>query len=129
MRTERVFSGVIWEKQVGYCRAIKKGNFIAISGTTAIDDNGGIFAPGSAYAQTKRCFVLIEKALKQMNASLSDIVRTRMFVTNLSLANEYGRAHMEAFKDFPPTTSLIGVHSLILPELLVEVEADAILSS
>lgn len=69
MHTERVFSGVVWEKQVGYCRAIKKGNYIAISGTTAIDDYGGIFAPGDAYAQTKRCFVLIEKALKQMNAS------------------------------------------------------------
>lgn len=127
MHTERIFSGVIWEKQIGYCRAIKKGNFIAISGTTAIDDDGGIFAPGDPYAQTSRCFVLIEKALRQMKASLSDIVRTRMFVTDIAQANEYGRAHAEFFKNFPPATSMIGIDSLIVPELIIEVEADAVL--
>lgn len=116
-------------KKIGYCRAIRKGNFIAISGTTAIDEGSSIFAPGNAYAQTKRCFVLIEKALKQMNASPSDIVRTRMFVTDIRRAFEYGRAHMEFFKDFPPATSMIEIASLILPELLIEIEADAVISS
>lgn len=126
MQTKRVFSGAPWEKQVAYCRAIKKANLIFISGTTAIDESGAVFEPGNAYAQTKRCLKIIEDTLKQFNASLSDIVRIRMFVTDINQANEHGRAHEEVFKDIPPACSLIGISSLIHPDMLIEIEADAL---
>jgi isochorismate pyruvate lyase len=126
MHTERVFSGAPWEKQIGYCRAIKKANHIFISGTTALDESKAVFKPGNAYAQTKRCLMVIEEALLQLKASLSDIVRIRMFVTDITQASEYGRAHGEFFNEFPPACSLIGIGSLILPGMLIEIEADAI---
>lgn len=83
MQTKRVFSGAPWEKRVGYCRAVKRQGFISASGTVAVDD-GQVFKPGDAYAQTKRCFEIIEKSLHEIDTQLSDVVRTRMFVTDIS---------------------------------------------
>jgi L-amino acid N-acyltransferase YncA/enamine deaminase RidA (YjgF/YER057c/UK114 family) len=125
-KIERVFSGAPWESHVGYCRAIKNQNFIAVSGTTSFKD-GQVFAPGDAYLQTKRCLEIIEEALKKLKASNKNIVRTRMFVTDIFQWEAYGKAHKEVFGDFPPATSMYEVKSLIDPKLLIEIEADAIL--
>jgi enamine deaminase RidA (YjgF/YER057c/UK114 family) len=128
MKIQRAFSGAPWEEQVGYCRAIRKGNFIAVSGTTPIGDDGKVFEPKNAYAQTIRCFEIIEAALKKVGASLGDVIRTRMFVTDISQFEEYGRAHAAIYKSFPPATSMVEVKSLVNPEMLIEIEVDAISS-
>ena len=128
MTALRVFSAAPWEKKVGYCRAIKKGDFIFVTGTAAVDDQGKTFEPGNAYAQAKRCLFLIERALKELGTDLSAVVRTRMFVTDISKWQEFGRAHGEHFRDFPPATTMVEVRSLIEPEMLIEIEADAVLS-
>lgn len=129
MKTERVFSGAPWEKQVGYCRALRKGNLIFVTGTASVSANGQTFEPGNAYAQTKRCLFIIERALKELGADLSAVVRTRLFVTDISKWQEYGQAHNEAFIDFPPATSMIEVKALIAPDMLIEIEADAVLDT
>ena len=121
-----IFSGAPWEKKVGYCRAIKKENHIFVSGTTSIDENGNIFALGDPYNQAKRCLEIIQKALRQLNAELKDVVRTRMFVTDITLWPEFGRAHQEYFGDHPPATTMVEVAKLINPEMLIEIEVDAI---
>ena len=126
METTRVHSNAPWETQVGYCRAIRRGAHIAVTGTAAVTETGGVHAPGDAYAQAQRCFELIERALGQLGASLSDVVRTRMFVTDITRWQEYGRAHAEVFGQHPPATSMVEVSSLIDPAMLIEVEADAI---
>jgi enamine deaminase RidA (YjgF/YER057c/UK114 family) len=123
--TKRVFSGSPWEKAVSYCRAIKKGNFIAVSGTTSVKD-GKTFAPGDHYEQTKRCLEIIEEALLELGRDRSSVVRTRIFVTDISKWKFYGAAHQEFFADCPPATSMIEIKSLISSELLVEIEADAV---
>ncbi len=128
MTRQRVFSAAPWESKVGYCRAIKAGDLIFVTGTAAVDDNGKTFEPGNAYAQAKRCLLLIERALKGLGADLSSVVRTRMFVTDISQWQEFGRAHGEAFRDFPPATTMVEVKSLIEPDMLIEIEADAVLS-
>jgi enamine deaminase RidA (YjgF/YER057c/UK114 family) len=128
MITKRVFSKAPWEDRVGYCRAIRKGELIFVTGTAAVDDEGKTFQPGNAYAQAKRCFVIIERALKELGADLSSVVRTRMFVTDISRWQEYGKAHGETFRDFPPATSMIEVKALIDPDMLIEIEADAVVS-
>ena len=125
MLSKRVFSGAPWEKKVGYCRALRKGNLIFVTGTAAVDENGKTFEPGNAYAQARRCFFIIEQALRELGADLSSVVRTRMFVTDISRWEEYGRAHGEVFRDFLPTTSMVEVKSLIDPDMLIEIEADA----
>ncbi|MDA2939319.1 RidA family protein, partial [Acidobacteria bacterium AH-259-A15] len=114
--------------RVGYCRAIKAGKHVYVTGTAPIDDHGKTFAPGNAYAQTRRCFEIIEKALKELGAKRSHVVRTRIFVTDISRWEEYGRAHQEFFKDHPPATTMVEVNSLINPDMLVEIEAEAYLS-
>jgi isochorismate pyruvate lyase len=124
---QRVFSGAPWEKRVGYCRAIKAGNQIFVTGTAAVADDGSVFAPGDAYGQTKRCFEIIEKAISELGAGLGNIVRTRMFVTDISQWQEYGRAHGEIFSQCPPATSMIEVKSLINKDMLIEIEADLVL--
>ncbi len=129
METRRSFTGAPWEKQVGYCRAVKAGDHIYISGTAPVKEGGGTFALGDAYAQTKRCFEIIERALRELGADLSCVVRTRMFVTDISRWAEYGRAHQEFFGEHPPATSMVEVKSLIDPQMLIEVEADAISSA
>src|ERR1700734_2679730 len=127
MATQRVFSGAPWEGKVGYCRAIKQGDLIFVTGTAAIDDQGKTFAPGDAYAQAKRCLFIIERALRELGTDLSTVVRTRMFVTDISKWQEFGKAHSEHFRDFPPATTMVEVKSLIEPDMLIEIEADAVL--
>ena len=123
---ERTFSGAPWESKVGYCRALRAGNMIFVTGTAAVDEDGRCHAPGDAYAQTLRCFEIIQRALQALGADLSDVVRTRMFVTDISRWQEYGRAHGELFAIHPPATTMVEVRSLIDPEMLIEIEADAI---
>jgi isochorismate pyruvate lyase len=96
-----------------------------VTGTAAVADDGGIFALGDAYAQARRCFEIIERALVDLGADLTSVVRTRMFVTDISRWQEFGRAHGEFFSDHPPATTMVEVSSLIDPAMLIEVEADA----
>ena len=125
MTFKRVFSGAPWEGKIGYCRALKAGDHIHVTGTAPVDEKGGVHAPGDAYAQTRRCLELVEKALAGLGAGMKEVVRTRMFVTDITLWREFGRAHKEVFGDFPPTTSMVEVRSLIHPDMLIEIEADA----
>ncbi len=121
-------SGAKWEEIVGYSRAIKIGNVIEVTGTVAVDDNNELVGEDNAYAQTKFIIIKIEKVLQRAGAGLKDVVRTRMFVTDISRWEEYGKAHGEFFKDIRPCTSMIEVKGLIAPEYLIEIEATAILS-
>ena len=121
-------SGAIWEDKVGYSRAVKVGNHIEVSGTVASDENGNVVAKDDAYEQTKYILQKIEKALAAAGASLQDVVRTRMFVTDISRFEEYGKAHGEAFSTIKPCTSMLEVKGLVAPEYLIEIEATAILS-
>lgn len=118
-------SGAKWESVVGYSRAVRVGNRIYVTGTTAIDEASNVIGKGDAYAQTVQCIRNIEKALKALGASLQNVVRTRMFVTDISRWQEYGKAHGEFFAEIRPATSMIGVSALIDPEMLIEIEADA----
>lgn len=123
----RYFSDAPWEKKVGYCRALRAGNHIYVTGTVAINDDGTVFAPGDAYAQTKRCLELIVRALSPMGVELCDVVRTRMFVTDIARWEEYGRAHREAFGQTPPATTMVEISRLIGDGMTIEIEADAVL--
>ena len=126
MNVGRAFTGAPWEKQVGYCRALRAGDHIYVTGTAPVAEDGQVFAPGDGYAQAKRCLEIIGKALDELGAGMSDVVRTRMFVTDISRWAEFGRAHREFFADHPPATSLVEVSSLIDPVMLIEIEADAV---
>ena len=126
MKFQRTFSGAPWESRVGYCRAIRAGDHIYVTGTAPVDDDGRTFAPGDAYAQTKRCLEIIQRALQDLDADLDCVVRTRMFVTDISRWQDYGRAHGEFFAEHPPATTMVEVRALIDPEMLVEIEADAV---
>ncbi len=123
---KRTYSGAPWETRVGYCRALRAGEHIFVTGTAPVDEDGGCFAPGDAYTQTRRCFEIIEKALYALGADLSCVVRTRIYVTDISRWQEYGRAHGELFANHPPATTMVEVSALIDPQMLVEIEADAI---
>jgi enamine deaminase RidA (YjgF/YER057c/UK114 family) len=122
-------SGAKWEDIVGYSRAVKIGNVIEVTGTVAVDENSNLVGGNDAYEQTKFILQKIEKVLQQAGASLNDVVRTRMFVTDITRWQEYGRAHGEFFKNIKPCTSMIEVKGLIAPEYLVEIEATAITNS
>jgi enamine deaminase RidA (YjgF/YER057c/UK114 family) len=122
----RTFTGAPWEAEVGYCRAVRSGDTIVVTGTAPVGDDGQVVAPGDAYAQAKRCFVLIERALADLDAALHHVVRTRMFVTDISRWRDVGRAHKEAFGDAPPATTMVEVRALIDPDMLIEIEADAL---
>jgi isochorismate pyruvate lyase len=126
MERRRTFSGVSWETQVGYCRAIRVGNQIYVSGTAPIDSEGKVFAPGDAYAQTCFCLQRIQKALQDLGSDCQDVVRTRMYVTDISRSAEYGKAHQEFFAKHPPAATMVEVRALVDPEMLVEVEVDAL---
>lgn len=128
-KKQLVRTGAPWETVVGYSRAVRVGNQIAVSGTAPVGDNGETVAIGDPYAQTKRCIEIIEKGLIEAGASLDDVVRTRIFVTDISHWEAIGRAHGEAFADIMPATAMVEVSGLIDPEMLVEIEADAIVSS
>jgi isochorismate pyruvate lyase len=125
----RTFSQTPWEKTVGYCRALRAGGYVHISGTAPVDSTGATVAPGNARLQTRKCLEIIESALLDHGASLAQVVRTRMFVTDITRWKEYGEAHGEYFRAHPPTTSMIEVKCLIDPEMLIEIEADAYVGS
>jgi enamine deaminase RidA (YjgF/YER057c/UK114 family) len=120
-------SGAKWEDIVGYSRAVKIGNIIEVTGTVAVDENSLLVGKDDAYAQTKFIIKKIQSVLEQAGASLNDVVRTRMFVTDISRWEEYGKAHGEFFAAIKPCTSMIEVKGLIAPEYLIEIEATAIL--
>ena len=126
MKRDSYLSGVKWEAIVGYSRAIRAGNQIFVTGTTATGEDGQIVGPDDAYAQTVQAIRNIERALKALGAGLNDIVRTRMFVTDISRWEEYGRAHGEVFAEIRPCTTMVEISRLIDPAMLIEVEADAI---
>jgi isochorismate pyruvate lyase len=123
---ERTFSGAPWEVEVGYCRALKAGNRMFVTGTAPVGEGGVTYAPGDAYAQTRRCLVIIQKALEEFGETMRAVVRTRMYVTDISQWKEYGRAHREVFSQHPPATTMVEVRSLIQPDMLIEIEVDAI---
>lgn len=118
-------SGAKWESIVGYSRAVRVGSRIYVTGTTATDEDSSVVGVGDAYAQTIRCILNIERALKHFDASLENVVRTRMFVTDISRWEEYGRAHGEYFREIMPATTMVEVSGLIDPHMLIEIEADA----
>lgn len=120
-------SGAKWEDIVGYSRAVKIGNTIEVTGTVAVDDKNELVGRNDAYAQTRFIIEKIEAVLKRAGASLSDVVRTRMFVTDISRWEEFGRAHGEFFGSIKPCTSMIEVKGLIDPDYLIEIEATAVL--
>jgi len=120
-------SGAKWEDIVGYSRAVKIGNTVEVTGTVAVDANNELVGKNDAYAQTRFIIEKIEGVLKRAGASLNDVVRTRMFVTDISRWEEYGRAHGEFFSSIKPCTSMIEVKGLIDPEYLIEIEATAVI--
>lgn len=128
MQRTNYSSGVKWENIVGYSRAVKVGNVIEVTGTVAVNENNELVGSNSPYKQTRFILQKIEKVLQQAGASLKDVVRTRMFVTDISLWEEYGKAHGEFFGDIKPCTSMIEIKALIAPEYLIEIEATAILT-
>ncbi len=128
MAIERVRTGAPWESVVGYCRATRVGNQIFVSGTAPVDEDGSTFAPGDAYAQARKCLDIALGAIARLGADASHVVRTRMFVTDISRWEEYGRAHGEIFRNHPPATSMVEVRRLIDSDMLIEIELDAVLS-
>ena len=127
MQRTNYSSGAKWEDIVGYSRAVKVGNVIEVTGTVAVDENSQLVGGSDAYEQTKFILQKIESVLKKAGASLNDVVRTRMFVTDISRWEEYGKAHGEFFKEIKPCTTLIEISKLISPDYLIEIEATAII--
>ncbi len=129
MDRRTVSSGAPWEPLVGYSRAVQAGRHIHVSGTAAMDDNGSVAFPGDAAGQTRRALEIILHALADLGASASDVVRTRIFVTDITQWEAIGMAHGEVFGSVRPATSMVEVRRLIDPEMLVEIEAEAIVET
>lgn len=127
MDRQQIASATRWEDDVGYSRAVRVGDRIEVSGTTATDADGEIVGVGDPYAQTKRAIENVERALEGAGASLGDVIRTRMFVTDIEHYDAVGRAHSEAFDDVRPATSMYEIERLVDPSLIVEIEASAVL--
>jgi isochorismate pyruvate lyase len=126
MSFQRHFSGAPWESKIGYCRALRAGDRIFVTGTAPVNSDGSVYAPGDPYKQTLRCFEIIQGALAGLGAGFQHVTRTRMFVTDITKWQEYGRAHGDIFREHPPATTMVEVSRLIDPQMMVEIEADAV---
>lgn len=123
-----ISSGAMWERRFGYSRAVRVGNHIFVAGTTAVGEDGELVGSGDMEAQTRRIFEIIEKALNEAGASLQDVVRTRMFVTDITRYEEAVGVHGEIFADIRPAATLVEISALIEPQMLIEIEVDAVIS-
>ena len=127
MDKKHISSGAAWESIVGYSRAVRTGNLVFVSGTTSLDSEGKVVAQGDAYGQARQALEIIAASLDLAGARLTDVVRTRMFVTDISLWEDFGRAHGEFFSKVKPAATMVEVRRLIHPDMLIEIEVDAVI--